>query len=402
MRRDEAKRVILDSIKPKGSQRVVLDEAFGRVLGSDIYAKFDIPEANKSAIDGYVFNLDSIESFPAKLRVVGESRAGFPFAGEVKKGETIFTMTGAVVADGADTAVRLEDVELKEDTITIKKAPKKGDLINFRGGELKESQRVLDAGETLDYKKVALLANIGYYQIEVYSHPKIGIVITGDEVTEPWENSSSAGIKNSNLYILKGLLSPFADIKYYGIIQDEPEKMLPIFENALNESDILLSSGGASKGKYDFTKDIASKLGLNIHITSTNIRPGRPLIFATKEEKLFFGLPGYPSALLTNALEFLVPALKKMAGFREYKHKIIKAVSKDSLKSKEGRVDFIRVNLEYGDDGVLYAKSSGSQQTSNFLSLAFSDALVVADETKGSIKAGDLVDILPLGDIFGE
>ena len=197
-------------------------------------------------------------------------------------------------------------------------------------------------------------------------------------------------------------MSPFADIKYYGIIQDEPEKMLPIFENALNESDILLSSGGASKGKYDFTKDIASKLGLNIHITSTNIRPGRPLIFATKEEKLFFGLPGYPSALLTNALEFLVPALKKMAGFREYKHKIIKAVSKDSLKSKEGRVDFIRVNLEYGDDGVLYAKSSGSQQTSNFLSLAFSDALVVADETKGSIKAGDLVDILPLGDIFGE
>jgi len=396
MRRDEAKKIILDSISPLGVEKVTLENAFGRVLREDIKAKFDIPEANKSAIDGFTFDLDSIKSFPAKLKIVGESRAGVPFDGIVGDDEAVFTMTGAIVPTGANTAVRIEDVDVQDGFVTIKNAPKKWDLVNIKGEEVEAGKEVLSKGVELDYQLIALLVNIGYYQIGVHSRPRVGIVVTGDEVKEPWVDSDQAGVKNSNFFILKGLLSKYVDIRYYGVIQDEVETMTPIFEKALKENDILLSSGGASKGKYDFTKDIASKLKLDIKFTSTNIKPGRPLIFATSKDGLFFGLPGYPSALLTNALEFLLPAIKKMAGFREFENEIITAVADDNFRSKTGRVDFIRAKLSYKDGKVL-AYSAGTQQTSNFSTLAFADALIIADENCQGVKKGDLVEVIKLG-----
>ena len=383
---------ILNETSLRFSKSVNLDEAEGEVLAQDIYASYDIPKFAKSAIDGYTFDYDSIESYPARLKIVGESRAGVKNPIEVGEREAIFTMTGALVPNGANTAVRVEDVEVDGDYVVIKKAPKKGDLINLAGSEIREGQKILNRGQRLDYKMVALLANIGVYTIKVYTKPRVGIVVTGNEVKEPWEEGDGLSVRNSNLYILKGLLKEYAEIIYYGQVDDDATKMSVVFERAIDECDILLSSGGASKGKYDFTVDIASKIGLDVKFTTTNIRPGRPLIFATKGSKLFFGLPGYPSALLVNALIFLIPALKKMIGL-DYNLNTIKAFAYDDFKAKEGRNDFIRVNLIY-QDGKIYAKSSGSQQTSNYISMALSDALALIDESRGSVKRGEVVDIL--------
>ena len=171
--------------------------------------------------------------------------------------------------------------------------------------------------------------------------------------------------------------------------------MIPLFDRALSANDLLLSSGGASKGKYDFTKDIATNLGLLIHFTHTNIRPGRPLIFGTRAKDIFLGLPGYPSALMVNAIAFLLPAVRKLAGLNSFKNQTLSAIAKESLRSKKGRVDFIRIKLE-SKDGKILVKSSGSQQTSNFLSLAKSDGLAILDESWENAKDGDLIDIIPL------
>lgn len=391
---NEAIEVILSNVSQRFARSINLDEAEDEVLAEDIYATYDIPKFAKSAIDGYTFAFDSIDSYPATLKIVGESRAGVSNDIVVGEKEAVFTMTGAIVPKGADTAVRVEDVEVKKDSVTIPNAPKKGDLINLAGSEIKERELILSKGERVDYKKVALLANIGRYSLRVYTKPKIGIVVTGNEVKEPWQDGDGASVRNSNLYILKGLLKDYADIVYYGKVDDDAKAMAPFFERALSECDILLSSGGASKGKYDFTVDIASKIGLDVKFTTTNIRPGRPLIFATKQNKLFFGLPGYPSALLVNAIIFLLPALKKMIGL-EYEPKFIEAVAVDDFKAKEGRNDFIRVNLIY-KDGKVYAKSAGSQQTSNYLSMALSDGLALIDENRGSLKAGEIVKVLSI------
>jgi len=391
--RDDAKKVILDSVCLKSIEVVTLENAYNRILAEDIFAKYDIPKSDKSAIDGFSFCMEGIKSYPVKLKITAESKAGDRREKEVKEGEAVFVMTGGVIPKGADTAVRIEDTQVTGDEVVIKKSPKKGDLINFAGSEITKGEVILQKGQMLDYKKVSLLANLGYYLIKVYTKPKIGIIVTGDEVKEPWEESDKAGVKNVNLYILKGMLNDFADITYYGKVKDDPKSMASLFSSALKENDILLSSGGASKGKYDFTKDIAAKIGLDVRFTTTNIRPGRPLIFGQKGEKLFFGLPGYPSALLVNAYDFLLPAVKKSGGLKEYKNKTVQAAAKEAIRSKEKRVDFVRVNLEY-ENGRIFAKNALSQQTSNFLSMSKSDALAIIDEKRGSVKEGELIDII--------
>jgi len=388
--RNEVKNIIENFIKEKSFEIITLNEAYGRVLFEDIKAKFDIPESDKSAVDGFAINVNNLE-FPVTLKITDEVAAGSKQK-ELKEG-AIFIMTGAVVPNGANAVVRIEDVEKNGNEITIKKPVEKHNLINFAGEEMKKNEIILQKGEFLDYKKVSLLANIGYYQIKVYQKPKVGIIVTGDEVKEPFEEADKAGVKNSNYYILLGLLKDIADITYYGKVNDNLNEMIEIFQTALNNNDILLSSGGSSKGKYDFVKDIAKNLELDIKFTMTNIRPGRPLIFATKNKKLFFGLPGYPSALLVNLHEFLYPFIKKMAGFKEWQNRVIQATAKEDIRSKVGRVDFVRVNVEY-NNGRVFIKNSFSQQTSNFLSMAKSDALAVVDETKGKVKEGEVVDII--------
>ncbi|WP_457602742.1 molybdopterin molybdotransferase MoeA [Nitratifractor sp.] len=392
---EEAKATLLESVTPGTPETITLDEALGRVLAQGVVARFDIPEAAKCAIDGYTFAFDSIQEYPATLKIIGESRAGGATPPAVGPQEAVFTMTGALVPQGADTAVRIEDVKVEGDRVTIFNAPKKGDLINPKGDEVTKGQEVLRPGTLLDAKTVALLANLGYYQVQVFPKVRIGIVVTGDEVREPWEGPGSAGVRNSNYYILKGLLAPFAQIRYYGIVQDEPERMIPLFDKALNENDLLLSSGGASKGKYDFTKTIAEALKLTIHFTHTDIRPGRPLIFGTRDDQRFWGLPGYPAALMANALAFLLPPVRKAAGLSDYENRTLTAVAEEPLRSKTGRIDFVRVRL-HSDAGRLYAKSAGSQQTSNFLTLAQSDALAMIDAERGSVEAGEIVTVWPL------
>jgi len=388
--RNEVKNIIENFIKEKSFEIITLNEAYGRVLFEDIKAKFDIPESDKSAVDGFAINVNNLE-FPVTLKITDEVAAGSKQK-ELKEG-AIFIMTGAVVPNGANAVVRIEDVEKNGNEITIKKPVEKHNLINFAGEEMKKNEIILQKGEFLDYKKVSLLANIGYYQIKVYQKPKVGIIVTGDEVKEPFEEADKAGVKNSNYYILLGLLKDIADITYYGKVNDNLNEMIEIFQTALNNNDILLSSGGSSKGKYDFVKDIAKNLELDTKFTMTNIRPGRPLIFATKNKKLFFGLPGYPSALLVNLHEFLYPFIKKIAGFKEWQNRVIQATAKEDIRSKVGRVDFVRVNVEY-NNGRVFIKNSFSQQTSNFLSMAKSDALAVVDETKGKVKEGEVVDII--------
>jgi molybdopterin molybdotransferase len=389
--RNEAKEIIDALTTQKYYETITIDEAEGRVLFEDIKAKYNIPESDKSAVDGYAINVDNL-SFPAKLKIIDEAPAG-EAQKELKNG-AIFIMTGGVVPKGANAVVRIEDVEKEGEFIIIKNPVKKGDLINFEGEEVKEGEIVLKKGEVLDFKKVALLANLGYFQIRVFRKIKVGIIVTGTEVKEPFEALDKAGVKNSNLYILKGLLKPYCDITYYGKLPDNLEEMVEVFKNALKENDILLSSGGASKGKYDYTKEIAKQIGIDIKFTTTNIRPGRPLIFGNKEDKLFFGLPGYPAALLVNAIEFLMPSIKKMAGVSNYKNQYFKAFLTKKAKAKTNRVDFIRGIVECNEK-VTFTPAY-TQQTSNYLSIALSNALAVIDENEGTKEAGELVDVVSI------
>ncbi len=396
VKREEAKRIIIENCQEKFFEVVTLEKAYGRVLAEDVYSPIDIPDEDKSAIDGYAFNSASVTELPAKLKIVGETAAGDIDRKKVEIGEAVFVMTGGIIPQGADAAVRIEDVKVEDGYVIIDFPVKRGTLVNFQGSELKKGELILEKGVRLDYRKVGLLANLGIYRVKVFQKPVVGIVTTGNEVLEPYQEYRKGSVRNSNYYILKGLLeNEGADVVYFGIVEDEPELMLKTFNRALSSVDILITTGGVSKGKYDFVKDVVKELGFDVKFTMTNIRPGRPLVFGVKENKLFFGLPGYPSAMVVNALEFLIPAIRKIGGIKSFENRYLTGVASEQLKSREGRVDFVRVNL-YSDGGVLKVKNAGSQQTSNFTSMALCEALAVIDENRGTVKEGEEVRVLLL------
>ena len=396
VKREEAKRIIIENCQEKFFEVVTLEKTYGRVLAEDVHSPIDIPDEDKSAIDGYAFNSESVTELPAKLKIVGETAAGDIDRKKVDIGEAVFVMTGGIIPQGADAAVRIEDVKVEDGYVIIDFPVKRGTLVNFQGSELKKGELILEKGVRLDYRKVGLLANLGIYRVKVFQKPVVGIVTTGNEVLEPYEKYRKGCVRNSNYYILKGLLErECAEVTYFGIVEDNKELMLKTFEEALSSVDILITTGGVSKGKYDFVKDVVKELGFDVKFTMTNIRPGRPLVFGIKENKLFFGLPGYPSAMVVNALEFLIPAIRKMGGVKQFENTYLTAIASEPLKSKKGRVDFIRVDV-YAEDGVLKVSSAGSQQTSSFSSMALCGALAIVDENRGGISEGEVVQILML------
>ncbi len=394
VKREEAKELIFKECKKTATEVIALNQAYGRVLAQDVYSPVDIPESDKSAIDGFAFKSSSIKELPAKLKIVGEVPAGKKERMKVKEGEAVFVMTGGIIPEGADAAVRVEEVKVEGDTLIIDFPVEKGELVNFKGSELRKGEKVLEKGEVLDYRKVGLLANLGVVKVKVYQRVKVGIIATGNEVLEPEEPFQEGTVRNSNFYILKGLLEKAgAEVVYLGKVEDNLKEIKEKIEEGFSSCQLIATTGGVSKGKYDFVKEAAKLAGVEIEFTQTNIRPGRPLLFGKKEDKLFFGLPGYPAAMLVNALEFLVPSVRKMCGFRNFDNQYITAVAGENLKSRKGRVDFVRVNLKW-EKGKVVALSAGSQQTSNYLTAALCQGFAIIGEERGTVKEGEVVEVL--------
>jgi len=396
VKREEAKGIIVNACREKPFEIVTLERAYGRVLAEDIYSPLDIPDEDKSAIDGYAFNTASVGKLPARLKIVGETAAGDTEKKSVGLGEAVFVMTGGIIPEGANAAVRVEDVSVDGDYVVIDFPVEPGTLVNFKGSEIKKGEKVLEKGELLDYRRVGLLANVGIYRIKVYQRPRVAVIATGNEVLEPYEPYRPGAVRNSNYYILRGLLEKEgAEVTYLGVVGDSVTEMEELFERALSTSDIVVTTGGVSKGKYDLVREVVESLGFDVKFSQTNIRPGRPLVFAVKGEKLFFGLPGYPAAMLVNALEFLIPAVRKLSGRKTVENSYLVAVAAEPLKSREGRVDFIRVDL-FVEGGTLKVRSAGSQQTSNLRTMVTCGALAVVGEGRGTVLPGETVDVLVL------
>jgi molybdopterin molybdotransferase len=398
--REKAKEIIFSSCKPLGWEVVTLEEAYGRVLAEEVFSRTELPEQNKSAVDGFAIKSSWTDQLPLTLRLSGEVQAGAEGGGLLREGETVFVMTGAPVPEGADAVVRIEDAKVEGELVTIDFKVKKGELVNFKGSEVKRGERLLSAGERLDYRKVALLAHTGTYRVKVFRRPQVGLIVTGNEVLEPEEPKRTGAVRNTNYYLLRGLLKEAgAELSYYGIVSDEPEKLKETLNQAFSRCDVVVTTGGVSKGKYDLVKEVVKGLGVELAFTQTNVRPGRPLAFGVKGEKLFFGLPGYPSATLVNALEFLLPAIRKLSGMRNYENTYFTAVAGEGLKSRKGRVDFVRVKVKNCPEGLVVF-SGGSQQTSNFISSATSQAFAVIGAERGPVERGERVELLFMQEIY--
>jgi molybdopterin molybdotransferase len=394
---EEARAIVLDSINPLAPERIPLIDAFDRILYEDIVSDVMIPSADDSAMDGYAIiaadTRGASRNNPARLRVTGEIRAGGSAAGKrVSHGEAVRIMTGAPIPQGADAVVRFEDTEEESGHVDVFSESVKSGNCKCAGENIKKGETVLQKGDRLRSADIGLLASLNYETVRVYKKAAVSIVSTGDELAEIGEDLCDGGVRNVNAYTLCSEVKKSNAIPHYvGIAKDTKEDIRRKISEAL-ESDVVITTGGVSMGRYDLVKEIYHELDVALLFEWVDVKPGRPCAFGVREKKLIFGLPGYPVPTLTSFIQFVRPALLRLMGARRVDKPLVSAyLEGDAIKPTKC------VNLLRGRFVVrgneFRVSITGSQKSSVLRSMSKANCLIVIPKDSPEIRAGEKVAI---------
>ncbi len=304
----EAKHIILNNVTELKALTVSLLQAAGKVLASDVYATVDIPSFPQSAMDGYAFAFDDLQK---ELTIDGEMAAGSSSTIEVAAGKAIRIFTGAPVPAGADTVVMQEKVKTENGVLIIEDEKlQRNSNVRAVGSEIKAGELALAKGSLLTAAAIGFLAGIGITEVLVIPDPVISIILTGNELQEPGKALSYGQVYESNSFSLSAALQVLhIPVHHIYKAEDNPEVLTTTLQQALDESDLVLLTGGVSVGDYDFVLRAANACGIVQQFHKVKQRPGKPLFFGTQGNKAVFGLPGNPSSVLTCFYEYVTEAL---------------------------------------------------------------------------------------------
>jgi molybdopterin molybdotransferase len=398
---EEARARVLDRLRPLPPRRVPLTEALGCVLAEDVAAGEDLPPFANSAMDGFALRSEDVrgadQSSPVDLRVVGEVFAGSAKLPKVEPGTAVRIMTGGPLPPGADAVVPVERTETSGETVRVRLAPPERGFVREAGEDVRAGAVVLERGRPVDPAAVGMLASVGCHQVPVHPKPRVSVVSTGDELVDPGEPLGPGQIRDSNSWLL------MAQARAAGVeafrcsrLQDDPDALRRGFALAAAEGDFVLTSGGVSVGERDYTKRVLAELG---DVTSWRVamQPGMPQAFGTAAGTPLFGLPGNPVSCFV-VFEVLVrPALRRLAGMPDDRLDRPRVMARlaEPVRSPAGRVSFLRVRLEAGDD-ALSASLTGAQGSGVLSSVVAADGLAVVPADQTELPAGAEVSVILL------
>ena len=410
---DKACSMVMENVCCLPKTVMPLEDSFGYILASDIFAKEPFPPFAASIKDGYaVLSSDG----PGERLVLGPITAGEMSESHVISGHVMRLTTGAPVPPGADAVVQVEDTELLESDnegrierkIKILPSPIVGQDIRPIGFDVKKGQQVLSCFERVGPAELGLMASLGLTNVEVFQKPRVGVLSTGNEIVKPNEVIKAGQIRDSNKIALKSLINSHGfEVIDLGIAADTPQDLESKLSLGLEKADVIVSSGGVSMGEKDFLKPVLEDLlGATIHFGRVFMKPGKPTTFATVTKdgmrKLMFALPGNPVSAMVTFNLFVLPALRKMAGYQcpeltKVKVRLPQAVLLDM------RPEYHRVVLSWkSGEAIPLAVSTGSQCSSRLLSMRTANALLVLPPRSDNltrIEAGEIVDALIIGEI---
>jgi molybdopterin molybdotransferase len=385
--------LVLERTPVLGVERIPLVDAPGRTLAEDVVASTSLPAYPSSAVDGYaLLAADAGKS----LRVVGESAAGRPFDHPVEPGTAVRILTGGVLPARADCVVMMEEVELNGDVVSVPTGLNPGQNFHAPGADLKAGERLLPAGVQLGPAELGLAAALGLAELPVGRRPRVALLSTGDELVEVGTRPGRGQIPDSNRWaLLAALREAGAEVRLLGIGPDEPEALRRLVVDALAGADVLVTSGGVSVGTHDLIKPLLESLG-DVHVGRVKLKPGKPFTFATlPNQKLAFGLPGFPVSSLVTFEVFVRPALRKMQGHSQLQRPALPVRLGYDARATADRTEYQRVTLRR-DGAELVAFSTGSQSSSRLMSLAGAHALVRIPPGDQGIGRGTIVEAMIL------
>ncbi len=390
----EALEHVLAHAAPLDAVTVPLIEADGRVLASDLKSRRTQPPSDVSAMDGYAVRTADVQSAPVRLKVIGEVPAGRPFAARVGAGEAARIFTGGFVPDGADVVVVQEQTTRDGDSVEIQKSTVVGRNVRPKGLDFKAGDTLFARGHRLRARDLALVAGMNYPNVPVYRKPKVALFATGDELVPPGTEPGPGQIVYSNGFALAALIrSEGAEVIDLGVVRDKLEDTIAAVRRARDlGADILLTTGGASVGDYDFVNRALAAEGVDLSFWKIAMRPGRPLmhglIGANGRTMAVLGVPGNPVSSYVCAFLFLVPLIRKLTGRDDLVAPSETATLGCDLPENDERADYLRSKLVDGPDGAV-ATPFRTQDSSMMAPLAQSGCLVIREPFAPPAKAGD-------------
>ena len=385
------------------TEEVEIFQSLGRIVAKDVISPIDVPPHDNSAMDGFAFKgqqLSSAENIT--LKVVGTALAGKAWQGQVKPGECVKIMTGAIMPDGLDTVIPQELCQsvTPESIQFASHILKTGDNRRLRGEDIAKGKPALKQGARITPAAAGLLASLGLPKVSVYRTLRVAYFSTGDEILSLGEDLREGAVYDSNRYTIAGLLKDLGcQMIDMGVVKDDPQLLENAFTKAAEHADAIITSGGVSVGEADFTKAMMKKLG-DVVFWKIAMRPGRPMavgrITQGHRSAVLFGLPGNPVAVMVTFLAFVKPALLQMMGSTVSPTPLMRARTQEVLRKKPGRTEYQRGIVTRNADGELEVITTGNQGSGVLSSMVQANALIVLQHTQSTAQVGDWVDVLML------
>ncbi len=382
----EAKKNIQESTKSLSSVNVPLELCAGLILAKDIYAPLNIPAFAQSGMDGYAIAFASIGK---QIKLEGEHQAGTASFLKVAAGTAARIFTGAVVPEGADTVVMQEKVKVVDGFLQIEHENlKQGDNVRLPGTEIAKGALALSAGTRLTPPAIGFLAGMGINLVEVIPNARVSIIVTGNELQKPGTAPEFGKVYESNSF---SLLAALQQLNIYNVVvqqsADDKDTLTKVLHEALLKNDVVLMTGGVSVGDYDFTVIASENCGVQKIFHKIKQKPGKPIFFGKKGEKLFFGLPGNPASVLTCFYEYVLLALEKLTAQKLQLQKM-EAIISSSYKKPANITHFLKGIF----DGEKVQLPDG-QESYKLNSFAKANCLVMIPESVTEVAAGQNVEV---------
>lgn len=381
----EALQILNENIPVPITEVISIAKAHGRRLSDDINAPESSPRYTNSAMDGFAVRwqdcVNAGTEQSTRLKVIGESQAGIPFDGLISPNTAIRISTGAMLPEGADTIVRVEDTREAKEYVEICSIKRLGQDVRYEGEEFEEGSLLLAKGTTLGARELALLAAVGQYKVPVYVPPTVALLVTGTELASPDEKNIQAHqIRDSNSVMLAAAVREDGGcIRFISHIKDSLAQTIDAVRLASETGDrIILCSGGVSVGKHDHVKAAALAAGFKELFWKIRQKPGKPLFVCRLKDTLLFGLPGNPVSAYMCFNNYVRPVLAQLQG-AENIHRSITAKTTQKLSNTGSRTNFVRVTIE-DKPNELAVITEMAQQGSHMLStIVHADGYIILE-----------------------
>lgn len=379
------------------SELVPILDSLDRILSENIISRENIPGFNRSTVDGYAINIEdshgASESLPSFLKIKGEVAMGEQTNAIIEPGEAIYVPTGGMIPRGANGVIMIEYVEkIDSETLLIYKSISEGENIVLKDDDISVNEKILKRGRKITPQDIGVLAALGISKVPVYKKPNFYIISTGDEIIDLEEQVEIGLIRDVNSYLLSSMIEKLGgNVVHRTIVRDDFDLLKSEVDKGIKSADLVLISGGSSVGTKDWThKVIDSFTGPGVFIHGISIKPGKPTIVGSAENKIVVGLPGHPVSSLIVFKALIQHFIEEQLGVIPHNRKT-KAVVDSNFPSSPGRTTYQMVSLKEVDGNMICSPNFGKSGLVTLLSK--SSGYIIIDKDEEGVYKGEKRDV---------